>query len=341
MKKAPPKNKRHRFAGLTLAMYAEAKLLKISFLKKLGLSDMQLGDKPAVKIPYMDVDRLEQAMRIRLGLTGARFRWAKGSKPCLYGLWRLEKMRSAGYVVLCEGESDVHTLWSEGFAALGLPGANSWREPWAPQLTGIPVIYIIIEPDRGGDAVRKRLTKSSIRQRVKLVRLDGAKDPSELYLKDPKHFNKNFRAALEAAVPWAESQQPEEKNDDDADDSTVRTSQASQLIAIADSARFFRSTDDKPYATIPVNGHYENWPLKSAGFKHWLAHKFYESERTASARASFAGCARCNHRPSPLRQRATRDLHARWAGRRPPLPRPRRRGLAGNRNWSGRLENCE
>lgn len=281
MKKSASKINARNPAGLTLKQYAKAKQLEISFLKKLGLSDMQLGDKSAVGIPYKNVDSVEQAMRIRVGLTGARFRWAKGSKPCLYGLWRLEKMSAKHYIVVVEGESDTHTLWLHGIPAVGLPGANSFQESWAADIAGIPTIYIIIEPDRGGDAVLKRLTKSGIRQRVKLVRLDGAKDPSELYLKDPKHFKKNFRAALKAAVPWSESQQPEEKNDDDAGDSAVRPSQASQLIAIADSAQFFRSTDDKPYATIPVNGHHENWPLQSVGFKHWWSHMFYKSERTA------------------------------------------------------------
>ena len=130
MKTVPSKNKRQRFAGLTLAIYAKAKQLEISFLKKLGVSDMQLGDKPAVAIPYKDVDGLEQGTRIRVGLTGARFRWATGSKPCLYGLWRLEKMSGKGYIVLVEGESDAQTLWLHGIPALGLPGANSWKEEW-------------------------------------------------------------------------------------------------------------------------------------------------------------------------------------------------------------------
>jgi len=278
MKKAPPKNKRQRFAGLTLAMYAEAKLLKISFLKKLGLSDMQLGDKPAVGIPYKDVDGVEQAARIRIGLTGARFRWARGSEPCLYGLWRLEKMSGKGYIVLVEGESDAQTLWLHGIPALGLPGANSWKEEWAQHLEGISKIFVFVEPDRGGDAVLKRLTKSGIRQRLKLVRLDGAKDPSELYLKDPKHFKKNFRAALKAAEPWAESEQPEVKDDDDAGDSAVRMSQASQLIAIADSAQLFRS-EGRPFATIPVNGHSEHWPVASNHFKQWLGQSYYQSTK--------------------------------------------------------------
>jgi putative DNA primase/helicase len=39
----------------------------------------------------------------------------------LYGLWRLEKIRRVGWVVLVEGESDTQTLWIHGIPALGIP----------------------------------------------------------------------------------------------------------------------------------------------------------------------------------------------------------------------------
>jgi hypothetical protein len=286
MKKGAAKTRKNLPAGLTLAQYAKAKRLEPAWLRKQGLSDGKFNGKPAVRIPYRDPDGTECAARFRLSMVGDRFRWQTGDRPCPYGLWRLKQMRSANYIVLAEGESDPHTLWSHGFPALGLPGANSWREPWAAHLAGISKIYVIVEPDRGGEAVLKRVAKSSIRHRAFPVRLDGAKDPSELYLKDPAHFQKNFRAALKAAVRWSGSQQPEDKDDPDADNSPVRASQASQLIAIADSADFFRSTDDKPYAAIPVNGHRENWPIKSAGFKGWLCRTFYESERTVPRSAA-------------------------------------------------------
>jgi hypothetical protein len=281
MTKRPTKTNGPRIDGLTVDAYAKAKKLKPTWLRKEGLSDTTFGGRPAVRISYRDFDGTERTARFRLSLVGDRFRSARGAKLSLYGLPHLKSARTAGYVVLAEGESDPHTLWSRGFPALGLPGARSWRESWAAHLAGIPKIFVVIEPDRGGEAVLNWLAKSSIRHRAFLVRLGGAKDPSELYLKDPAQFKKNFLSALKVAVPWSESQHPEEKDESEAKDSSAGASQASQLIAIADSAQFFRSTDDKPYARIPVNGHHENWPVKSASFKHWLARKYYETERTA------------------------------------------------------------
>jgi hypothetical protein len=69
-------------------------------------------------------------------------------------------------------------------------------------LDGIPVIFVVIEPDQGGEAVREWLSRSRIRDRVRLIMLDDAKDPSELYLADRDAFVERWNAAQNAAVPW-------------------------------------------------------------------------------------------------------------------------------------------
>lgn len=69
---------------------------------------------PYLKIPYMDAEGLEVTFRKRYP-KGAkrRFAWKYGvAVPCMYGMWRIAKIREAGYVVLVEGESDAQTLWT-------------------------------------------------------------------------------------------------------------------------------------------------------------------------------------------------------------------------------------
>ena len=62
--------------------------------------------------------------------------------------------------MLVEGESDVQTLWYHRVPALGVPGAANWREDRdAQHLEGIETIYVVIEPDAGGEAVKKWLSK--------------------------------------------------------------------------------------------------------------------------------------------------------------------------------------
>jgi len=147
--------------GCTLESYAEAKRLPTEFLRKIGISDYVDNRWPGtrvLRIPYVDGDDQEAAVRIRIrlekGATDERFLWRKGSRPLLYGIPRLDQAREAGYVVLVEGESDCHTLWHHGIPAVGIPGATNWKEERdAAHLAGIDRIYVVLEGDTGGDAV--------------------------------------------------------------------------------------------------------------------------------------------------------------------------------------------
>ena len=105
-------------------------------------------------------------------------------------------------MVLVEGESDCHTLWHHGIPAVGIPGATNWREERdAHHFSGIEKIYVLVEPDRGGKAVKEWLSRSSIRPHVQLLELP-VKDPSALHLGDPDGFKTAWTMALLGAVPW-------------------------------------------------------------------------------------------------------------------------------------------
>ncbi len=194
--------------GLTLARYAEAKGLPIGRLRQWGLSDASYLGAPSVRIGYPDPDGNEAAVRFRLELAKGedgddRFRWRKGSKPLLYGLNRLHRAVERGYAVLAEGESDTQTLWLHDEPGFGIPGAGIWKEERdAGHFDGIPIIYLVREPDKGGETVDGWLAKSAIRERVRIVELGEYKDASGLYLADPAHFLERWQASLAAAVPW-------------------------------------------------------------------------------------------------------------------------------------------
>jgi hypothetical protein len=140
--------------GLHLTHYAAAKQLPIEFLRECGVTEGRYIDRVAVRIPYYDEGGTEVAVRWRLALEGdGRFRWRKDDKPVPYGLSRLGAALDKGHIILCEGESDPQTLWHHGHPALGLPGAASWKSEWDTKLTGIDIIYVMVEPDSGGEAV--------------------------------------------------------------------------------------------------------------------------------------------------------------------------------------------
>ncbi len=218
----------HPPAGLTLAAYAAAKQLPLDRLRTFGLSDVSYLGRPAVKLSYPDEDGTEVAARFRLTLekgegTGDRFRWRKGSKPCLYGRDRLAEARSRGYATLVEGESDCHTLWCHGEMAVGIAGASLWKEARdAPCFDGIATIFLVVEEDTGGETLLRSVANSSVAPRVRLIRLEGFKDPSAMYLDDPARFPERWEAAKAAATPLADELAKEQAAATAADWATCR-----------------------------------------------------------------------------------------------------------------------
>ena len=132
--------------GLTFAGYAEAKGLPAAFLRSLDVSEQKYLGVPALRMPYIDADGAVVAVRFRLALDGDdKFRWKAGTKPCPYGINRLAGARERGYIVLVEGESDAQTAWFNDFPALGLPGANMWKEERdAELLDGLDAVYVVV-----------------------------------------------------------------------------------------------------------------------------------------------------------------------------------------------------
>jgi hypothetical protein len=148
----------------SLEAYADTKGLPVEFLRELHLEDAKYAGGPAIRIPYVTADGDEQAVRYRIAIAGDdKFRWKKRSKICLYGLTRLRSARERGYAVLVEGESCAQTLWLHGFPALGLPGAVNWKdERDLPAVEGLETLYVVIEPDKGGQAIMDWLKRSAL-----------------------------------------------------------------------------------------------------------------------------------------------------------------------------------
>lgn len=186
--------------GCSLEAYAEAKHLPIAFLRSLGLDQISLSGRTAVRIPYRNADGEEVAVRFRIGLDSEpRFRWRSKSKPMLYGLDRLDP--SARFVVVVEGESDLHTLQLHEINAAGVPGANSWNdERDAPHLARFEEVFVVVEPDEGGEALLRRLAESVMKDRIRLIELGPYKDPSELHVANAETFKERFHRFMDNSI---------------------------------------------------------------------------------------------------------------------------------------------
>jgi hypothetical protein len=57
--------------------------------------------------------------------------------------------------------------------------------------------------------------------------------------------------------------------------------QADILIELAQSAELFHVPDGTGFADLDIGGHRETWPIRSKGFRRWLARRFYEATNGA------------------------------------------------------------
>ena len=189
-----PKPKQKQSQGLALGsysieQYSTDKQLPIDFLQE--VCKVSTGGKTGgityLKMPYLKADGKEATYRKRFA--NKEFRWAKDSKGkiCLYGEWRIEKIREKGRAILVEGESDTQSLWYMGFPALGIAGASMFKPEQAEVLQGLK-LYIHKEPDQGGETFTKKLFKGlkdgGFTGSVYLWECSelGAKDPSQIYM---------------------------------------------------------------------------------------------------------------------------------------------------------------
>ena len=49
------------------------------------------------------------------------------------------------------------------------------------------------------------------------------------------------------------------------------------LTDLADSAELFHTADGTAFVALMIDGHRETWPIRSARFRTWLRHRYYEA----------------------------------------------------------------
>jgi hypothetical protein len=267
---------------VTLEVYAKAKKLDPAFLRSLGLETVANPYAPRQKvlaIPYRDASGEPVRMRYRVAMEGKnKTIWDRQKERGVPGLYGLERVPdSASIMLLVEGESDAQTAWSRGYAALGVPGVMTFKaERDAAALAGLDVV-VLQEPGEGGEALLKRLRSLPDTSRIRVAKLDGFKDVSELHCQAPERFDAVLDAAIAGATPLAaEAERKKAAAAIDGEEGGKRT-QADVLVEIAmEHAELFATPDEElAHAAITVKEHREVWPLRSRGFKRWLTHRYF------------------------------------------------------------------
>jgi len=146
-------------AGLTVQQLCDAKGFRPKQLAQFGVHDGTHNGRPGVLIPYMNTDGTTGPVKARVRLEEpGRFWWPKGKPTMPYGLDRLAGLSADVAIVVVEGETDCWTLWLNGFAALGIPGASTWKAEYAALLAGRSV-YVWQEPGASGEKFVAAITR--------------------------------------------------------------------------------------------------------------------------------------------------------------------------------------
>lgn len=187
--------------AFTLEYFSFLKKLPIDFLKSEGVSD-----RPSGGINFKYTTETGIPARSRYRVKSKEFYWdtPKELEKIPYGLWRLSQIKTSGYVVILEGESDTLTCIHHGYSALGIPGATMTHLLKSEYLEGVRTIYLSNEKDNGGQSflrdVISKLREFEFTGEVKELRMpEGVKDPSELHcVRDD--FKTEFESAISAAT---------------------------------------------------------------------------------------------------------------------------------------------
>src|SRR5262245_67365 len=190
----------------------------------------------------------------------------------------------AAKVHVCEGEKDVEALVRIGFVATtNSQGANGWTDDLNEHFRDRHV-YIHEDNDEEG---RKRVqliarALDPIAASVRVIRLPGLRpkgDVSDWLESDPS--GARLVKECERTPVWEPSTTPPPEEAKEETDPEPKKKQADVLIELASTAELFHDRDDVGYGRFDVNGHKENWPIRSKGFKRWLVRGFYESTQGA------------------------------------------------------------
>jgi hypothetical protein len=199
-------------------------------------------------------------------------------------------------VHITEGEKDADALAELGFiATTNSEGANYWTDDLNEHFRDRHV-YIHEDNDEDGRKRVQRIARAldPIAASLRVIRLPGLPpkgDVSDWLQRDPS--GARLVKECESTPAWEPSTAPASDDasvaDDDRADVVIKKKHADVLIELASVAELFHDRDDVGYARFGVNGHKENWPIRSKGFKRWLTRAFYESTQSAPSSEAMQG----------------------------------------------------
>ena len=215
------------------------------------------------------------------GGTETSWRWTSWPTPRpLYGLQRLAERPSAPVLVV-EGEkaADAAARLLPAFAVVTSPnGSKSCdKADWTP-LRG-RAVTIWPDADAAGlafvKAVQRTATEAEAASVAIIVPPQGVSVGWDAADAESSGWDERRAADLvAAAVPSAAAAGPRHRRPRQRDD-------VIGAVLNTEGVELWRDFGGATYATVPVNGHVENWSLRSHGLERWLSGLYYRKTGVA------------------------------------------------------------
>lgn len=212
--------------------------------------------------------------------------WRWESWPAPRPLYRLDDLasRPSAPVVVCEGEksADAADKLLPGHVAVTSPNGSksAGKADWTP-LRG-RAVTIWPDADAAGldyaEMVGRILREVGAESVAVVVPPEGAKvgwDAADALHEDGWTKNRTLEL-LAAARAAAAPQEPKAQARKAGDGGRKRRPQRDDLMGLTEFVDLWHGEDGKAFATFPVMGHRETWPVRSEVFKRWLAAQAYE-----------------------------------------------------------------
>ena len=325
-------------SGITLVQLAQAKSLPLEHLTNLGWHDVEYQQKSAVAMPCYDPSGnvLREQLRLRRDndtRRERRFNWGPGHGVWPFGLDRLVKARTLGYILIVEGATDYAACLMADIPVLGVPGANTWKSDWAAYLEDVKSVIVWEEPDQGGKNLVQAIAK--VRSDVLVIQApDEAKDPCELHQLDPDLFAERLSELITSAAPVDVSPKGDHGSDVDREGTRVGVeldplaknttggSAADRVIGYVLEAgtELFHDQHGDTFITFSnPEGRRENWQLKSKAASDYIRWIFYKKEEKglsgealSTARGAMSARARFDGAQHHLSVRVARQGETIW-----------------------------
>lgn len=169
----------YRSAAATYAAALTKSDTALTYLAKRGLSE---GSATSFQLGYVEspltgheqyAGRLAIPYLTRSGVCGIAFRciehddckpvhkdkylWPSGLDRRIYNTPAFDV--PSPHIAICEGEIDAMTAHQEVMPAVGIPGADAFKEWWALPFLGYDTVYVLTDDDDAGHALGQKICR--------------------------------------------------------------------------------------------------------------------------------------------------------------------------------------